>query len=77
VLVYKLRGLRALMVKWRTESRADRGQYASHHALRELEFATDPLYPVGEEVTADEDEEDADQEECNIHVCPSCDANPT
>ena len=47
----------------------------SHHTLRELEFATDPLDPVGEEVTADEDDENA-EEECNIHACPSYDVNP-
>ena len=44
--------------------------------LRELEFATDPLHPVGEEVTADKDDENADEEECNIHACPSYDVNP-
>ena len=48
----------------------------SHHTLRELEFATDPLDPVGEEITADEDDENADEEECNIHACPSYDVNP-
>jgi hypothetical protein len=45
------------------KGRANCSQYASHHALRELKFATDPLYPVGEEVTTDEDEENADEEE--------------
>jgi hypothetical protein len=36
----------------------------------------DPLDPVGEEVTADEDDENANKEECNIHACPSYDVNP-
>lgn len=42
----------------------------SHHTLRELEFAPDPLDPVGGEITADEDEQNADEEECNIHARP-------
>ena len=58
------------------EGCADCSQYTSHHTLRELEFATDPLDPVGEEVTADEDDENANKEECNIHACPSYDVNP-